>query len=111
MKDGDVLLAALVQSDGTSKDRPVLLLRRMPPFQDLLVCGISSQLHQAAAGFDELISPAEPDYRASGLKTASLIRLGFLAVLPTASCKGRLGSISAARLKRLRTTLSDYLRP
>jgi mRNA interferase MazF len=111
MKDGEILLASLLQSDGTTKDRPVLLLRRMPPFQDYLVCGVSSQLQQAAAGFDELISPTDADFRTSGLKAASVIRLGFLAVLPPAMCKGRLGSISAVRLKRLLTTLSDHLRP
>jgi mRNA interferase MazF len=44
MKEGDVLLATLRQADGALKDRPVVLLRRMPPFQDLLVCGVSTQL-------------------------------------------------------------------
>ncbi len=111
MKDGDVLLASLVQADGTTKDRPVLLLRRMPPFQDFLVCGISTQLQQVASGFDEFISPTDADYRTSGLKATSLIRLGFLAVLPPTTCKGRLGSVSAARLKRLLTSLSNHLRP
>ena len=43
MKEGDVLLTELPQADGARKLRPVLFLRRMPPFQDFLVCGISSQ--------------------------------------------------------------------
>jgi mRNA interferase MazF len=111
MKDGDVLLASLPQADGTSKDRPVLLLCRMPPFQDYLICGISSQLQQAAADFDEFITPADADFRTSGLKAPSLIRLGFLAVLPPSVFKGKLGSVSAARRQRLLTNLSDYLRP
>ena len=56
----------------------------MPPYGDLLVCGVSTQLRQRVAGFDDQIGPGDPDFRASGLKAPSLIRLGFLAVLPVA---------------------------
>jgi mRNA interferase MazF len=111
LKDGDVLLAPLPQADGTAKDRPVLLLCRMPPFNDCLVCGISSQLQQAAPGFDEFITSSDPDFRTSGLKTSSLIRLGFLAVSPLNFFKGKIGSVSSTRRKRLLATLSNYLRP
>jgi mRNA interferase MazF len=111
MKEGDILLTALRQSDGLLKNRPVLFLRRMPPYQDFLVCGLSTQLQQAAAELDEVIGPGDPDFRVSGLKAASLIRLGFLAVLPRTQFKGRIGSISSARLDRLLVRLSDFLRP
>src|SRR5437762_2591042 len=107
MKEGDILLTALRQADGAVKDRPVLFLKRMPPFQDFLVCGISAQLQQAA-DLDETISANDVDFRISGLKTASLIRLGYLAVLPRSQFKGRIGSVSSARLKRLLTTLADF---
>lgn len=43
MRPGDVLLANLPQADGRAKDRPVLCLCMVPPFQDLLVCGITTQ--------------------------------------------------------------------
>ncbi len=110
MKEGDVLLTALPQADGSIKNRPVLL-RRMPPFQDFLVCGLSTQLQQAAPELDEIISSTDPDFRASGLKATSLIRLGFLTVLPRSEFKGRIGSISPSRLNRLLTRLSDFVRP
>lgn len=32
MRECDLLLASLPQGDGTLKDRPVLFLKRMPPF-------------------------------------------------------------------------------
>ena len=99
MNEGDVLLTSLRQADGGLKDRPVLLLRRMPPFEDFLVCGISTQLQQLVPAFDEIVSPTDEDFPASGLKAASLIRLGFLAVLPRAEFKGRIGSISPSRLR------------
>jgi hypothetical protein len=40
------------------EDRPVQFLKRMPHLQDLLVCGISAQLQQAAQ-LDETISQAD----------------------------------------------------
>lgn len=111
MNEGDILLTSLRQADGALKERPVLLLRRMPPFEDFLVCGISTQLQQAVPQLDEIVSPTDSDFAASGLKAASLIRLGYLAVLPRAEFRGRIGSISPSRLMRLRTRLSEFLRP
>ena len=57
MKEGDIVLALLPQTDGRGKFRPAVLLRRMPGFGDLLVCGISTQLRQQVADFDEINFP------------------------------------------------------
>lgn len=111
MTEGDVVLARLPQVDGTVKLRPAVLLCIMPPFNDFLICGVSTQLHQSAVNFDEQIGPIDSDFAASGLKSVSLIRLGYLAVLPVGQLKGRIGRISTSRLIRLRTTLADHLRP
>jgi mRNA interferase MazF len=40
MKEGDVVLTPLVQANGAIKNRPAVVLREMPPFSDLLVCGV-----------------------------------------------------------------------
>ena len=109
MTEGDVVLAPLPQADGLAKNRPVILLRELPPYRDLLVCGISTQLHQYVRDFDDLISPSDTDFAASGLLSASVIRLGFLAVLPRRLIMGSIGSISPERHQRLLQTLSDYL--
>jgi len=109
MKEGNVVLTPVPQADGTVKNRPAIVLREMPRFRDLLVCGVSTQLHQRVDGFDEIISPNDPDFATSGLLSESLIRLGFLAVLPRKSIPGTIGSISSDRHKRLLQTLSDYL--
>jgi mRNA interferase MazF len=111
MKEGDIVLTPLPQADGAIKNRPAVVLREMPPFGDLLVCGVSAQVHQAAKGFDEIIEPSDSDFRDSGLKTASVIRLGFLAVLPKTRLSGSIGKISAERHERLLTRLSEHLRP
>lgn len=109
MKEGDVILTPVPQADGKLKDRPAIFLREMPPYRDLLVCGVSTQLHQYVKDFDEIISPADADFKSSGLRSKSLIRLGFLAVLPRHRVLGSIGSISAERHKRLLRKLSDYL--
>lgn len=109
MKQGDVILTPIPQSDGKIKNRPAIILREMPSYGDLLVCGISTQLHKCVEGFDEIISPTDEDFKASGLISESLIRLDFLSVLPYNRILGSIGSISPERHKRLLKTLSNYL--
>ena len=109
MTEGDVVLTPVPQADGTIKNRPAVFLREMPPFKDLLVCGISTQLRQEVKGFDEIISTSDSDFAASGLVKESLIRLGYLAVLPRNQIIGTIGSISSERHKNLLERLSAYL--
>jgi len=109
MTEGDVVLTPLPQTDGQIKNRPAIILRAMPPFGDFLVCGVSTQLHHEVAGFDDPINPSDADFAISGLKAPSLIRLGFLAVLPASSFLGAIGSIEKARHERLLERLSKHL--
>jgi len=109
MKEGNVVLTPIPQADGMVKNRLVIVLREMPPYSDLLVCGVSTQLKQYVKDFDEIISPADDDFESSGLLAKSVIRLGFLAVLPRKSIAGSIGFISGKRHKRLLKTLSTYL--
>ena len=109
MKQGDIVLTPVPQADGKLKNRPAILLREMPSFGDFLACGISTQLHHYVRDFDEIISPSDQDFETGGLLSKSLIRLGFLAVLPRKRIRGTLGSISFERHSRLLQTLSDYL--
>ncbi len=80
------------------------------PFGDWLICGISTQLHQQEPQFDELVDASDNDFAASGLKAASIIRLGFLAVMPASRFPGVIGSISNERRLRLLNKLSEHLR-
>ena len=109
MKEGDVVLTPIPQADDRAKNRPAVVLREMPHYRDLLVCGVSTQLKQTIKDFDEIISPKDDDFVSSGLLSKSVIRLGFLAVLPRKRIAGSIGSISSNRHKRLLKTLSDYL--
>jgi len=93
------------------KLRPVLLIAKVPGrFDDWLTCAISTQLHQAVDGFDEIISENDPDYAASGLKIDSLIRVGRLGVLEGALFEGAIGTITPKRLKKIKSRLADWLK-
>lgn len=109
MKEADVVLTPIPQADGVIKNRPAIILREMPPYRDFLVCGVSTQLDKEVKGFDEVISDTDEDFQSSGLRTSSLVRLGFLAVLPSRQIIGAIGSISSTRHGKLLKTLSDYL--
>ena len=109
MTEGDIILTPLRQADGLVKNRPALLLRELPPFGDFLACGVSTQVHQAVPEFDEVIIKADVDFPVSGLVADSLIRLGFLAVLPRRRILGSIGRTATERHARLLRNLSTYL--
>ena len=109
MREGSTVLASIPQSNGNLKTRPVVILRAIPPYQDWLICGISTQLHQLVVGFDEIISTEDLDFIPSGLQSKSLIRLGFLSLITRRSIIGSIGSISVDRHQRLLKNLSHHL--
>src|SRR5437016_4141427 len=109
MKEGDVVLTPIPQADGAVKNRPAIILREMPSYGDFLVSGVSTQLDKEVKGFDDVISRADDDFESSGLRTTSLVRLGFLAVLPSAQIIGKIGSLSSVRHRNLLENLSHYL--
>ena len=110
MKTGDVLLTNMPQADASPKARPVLFLCRVPPFDDFLVCGITTQIGNAIPDLDEIVSTSDGDFKASGLKATSLIRTAYLALLPATRFKGRIGSVTEVRRERLLSALATFLR-
>jgi mRNA interferase MazF len=109
MQEGDIVLALLPQASRESKLRPAVLLRRFEPHGDFLLCGVSTQLHQTVAGFDELLCEGDLDFAETGLRAASVIRLGFLATQPSRTIRGVLGKIKPERHARLLRRLAQYL--
>ena len=61
MKEGNIVLTPIPQSNQEIKNRPALILRIMPRYQDFLICGISSQLKQYIRDFDEIILGDDDD--------------------------------------------------
>jgi hypothetical protein len=70
---------------------------------------ISSQTVQHIEGFDEVIREGDADFARSGLKTASVIRAGRLAVVEGRMLVGAIGEIESQRLQRLRSNLASWL--
>lgn len=109
--EGQVVLFRFPQADQTpGKLRPALVLRQAPaPYDDWLVCMISTQLSQAVTGFDEVVEKDDSDFSLSALKMPSIIRISRLAVVERAVLLGRIGSIDPGRLSRIRARLARWI--
>jgi mRNA interferase MazF len=111
ISEGQIVLFRFPQTDqATGKLRPALVIRRLPgPHNDWLICMISSNLDQNVPDFDEVIIPNDVDFKYSGLKVESLIRIGRLAVVDGGILIGKLGQIDTQRLLRIKQKLSIWI--
>ena len=110
-KAGQIVLFTFPQTDlARGKLRPALLLGKLPgPYDDWLVCMISSQIQHYIEGFDEIIREKDLDFRSSALKVASVVRVGRLAVVEGKILLGATGEIGADRLIRIKKHLADWI--
>ena len=108
---GQIVLFRFPQADlAAGKLRPALLLGRLPgSFDDWLICMISSQTRHFISQFDEFIQEGDSDFIQSGLKVASVIRVGRLAVVSANILLGAIGQISPARLKLIKNRLAKWI--
>jgi len=51
VNEGEVILTPIAQADGQVKNRPAVVLRELPPYRDLLICGVSTQVQHLVPGF------------------------------------------------------------
>ena len=109
-KPGQIVVFRFPQTDlDEGKLRPALLLGKLPgEYDDWLICMISSQTRQYLAGFDEIILDSDDDFKQSGLKSTSVIRVGRLAVVSGEILLGAIGEISDERLNRVKKNLSNW---
>jgi len=108
---GDIVLFRFPQTDQSrGKLRPALILRKLPGlYDDWLICMISTQLSQQIDGLDEQIRKEDQDFKASGLKAASLFRVSRLAVVEQSIFVGSIGGISPDRLSRIKISLANWI--
>lgn len=109
MQESNIVLIDFLQADGGSKVRPALILKRLPKYQDYLVCGISSQTHQFIEDFDLIIDEDDNYFGRTGLRKTSIIRLFFLAVVSSDSISGSIGKIPHSLHKKLLERLATFL--
>jgi mRNA interferase MazF len=110
-RPGDVAIAPFGHTDLTEgKNRPILLLAQLPNYDsDWLGCMITSQLHHFTEGVDVMISESDSDFKASSLKTSSLIRITRLMVIAENQMTGSIGTISKERYERVMSNLVRWL--
>ena len=108
---GQIVIFRFPQTDlQEGKLRPALLLGKLPgEFDDWPICMVSSQSRQYIAEFDEVVQESDSDFGESGLKVASVIRVGRLAVVSGEILLGAVGQVSSERLGRIKKHLSDWL--
>jgi mRNA interferase MazF len=111
ISEGQIVLFKFPQTrQDKGKLRPALILRKLPgKYNDWLICMISSQMHQYVPDMDEKITSDESDFRKSGLKQPSIIRVSRLAVVEGNMLIGKLGQIEGARLIRLKKNLCNWI--
>ena len=111
IQEGCIVLFRFPQTDqSTGKLRPALVIRKSPgPFDDWMICMISTQLIQQIDGLDEIIKPGDSDFGNSGLKLPSLFRVSRLAVVDQSVFMGTIGEICSDRLSRVKIALSNWI--
>jgi mRNA interferase MazF len=106
---GDLVLIDMITSDGTPKQRPAILLCQMPPFNDWLIAGISSQVRQLVPEFDLLLNKEANYFDQTGLKAPGIIRLGYLATVSEQIILGKIGTLPRQALNILLRRLASKL--
>ena len=90
------------------KLRPAVCLRKLPTYNEFLVCGLSTKVNRFNEVLDEIVTPNDDNLKK--LPAAqSVIRPGFLSQVRIEEITGRIGSISVVRHRRLLKKLSEYL--
>jgi len=110
-KAGQIVVYRFPQTDlEDGKLRPALLLGKLPgEYDDWLICMISSQTRHYITDFDQIVQESDGDFAESGLKVASVIRVGRLAVVSGEILLGAVGKVSNERVNRIKKHLSDWL--
>lgn len=96
MKQGDIVRAVFQQNDEQIKRRPALVMSIIEPFQDLVLCSISGQLWvtEHESYLNAKLTEDHPDFQQTGLKHASVFRLGMLYTISQKHIEGKLGEVS-----------------
>ena len=111
MKAGDVVLIQLPQfAGGAPKSRPALVIALLPgSYQNVLICGISTQLQDLQPDWDDRIKRGDADFVRSGLRRTSAIRPSYLYGADAQEVLGVIGRVDSVRLSRVRKRLAELL--
>ncbi len=113
IKEGDIVLFKFPQTDlEEGKLRPALILRKLSGDRnDWLLCMVTSFKTERERELTEKITEYDEDFKSSGLKSNSLIRIDRLAVVNKSIILGKIGEVSEKRLERIKERLCRWIRP
>ena len=100
----------LVHADGNVKSRPALLLQKAPPYNDWIVCVISTRVRNMHSETDLHLDGNHPDFSNSGLIAPSIIRLTQIFTISTEMIEGSIGALSKDTYGLCIDRLTAYLK-
>ena len=107
-RPGDVILVRFPFTDlTTTKLRPAVVLTTHG--DDLTIVGIFSSPSQPARETWIVLSAEGPEFSATGLKTASVIKAERIAVIERSTVIRTLGSLSTSQMEKLRRAVKVAL--
>jgi len=111
MRPGEICLASFPFGDTAGmKLRPVLVLTGpVGAIPELLVAYISSVLPPVLMPSDLVLDPAEPEFRSTNLKTASVLRLHKMATIHASMIARHLGDLPRSQMTTVSAKLRDLL--
>ena len=109
IEEGNVIRFVLQQNDGKLVARPAVVLKRMKPYNDCIVCGISKSIGLEIKGLDFVITEKETDFKTWGLYYPGVIREGFLFTISIKYIEGSIGFVGKETHRKLLKNLTDYL--
>ncbi|MCY7409742.1 MAG: type II toxin-antitoxin system PemK/MazF family toxin [Chitinophagales bacterium] len=91
------------------KRRPAVVVKKIQLFNDYWVCVISTQLNREVKGLDILIQEGSNDFKIANLRSSSVIRVAFLAMVPAKDIKGTIGFLSKPTLQQIKQNIARFI--
>jgi mRNA interferase MazF len=110
-KAGDIILVPFPFTDlSGNKVRPALILAVQKNGNDLTVCFISSVVDRKLHIFDVLIAAHDIDFKKTGLKLNSVVKVAKIATLDKIVALGKIGELDSKNFTEVKDALKMYFK-
>jgi mRNA interferase MazF len=108
-KIGHIVLTPFPFTDlSGEKVRPALILGVQNGGNDITACFISSLVPDKIHKFDILIDSKDKDFKKTGLKSKSIIKVTKIATLDRAVILGQIGELDSKNIHKVKNVLKIY---
>ena len=109
-KIGHIVLVPFPFTDlSGEKVRPALVLGVQNGGDDVTVCFLSSHVPDKIHKFEVLVDEKEKDFKKTGLKSNSIIKVTKIATLDKAVVLGQIGELDVKSMQKVKSILKVYL--